>query len=61
MAATVTAITAVRLTTTDPERLARFDVGLGFEVGGPEAVPAEEMELLGLRGGGTRLPLRLGD
>jgi catechol 2,3-dioxygenase-like lactoylglutathione lyase family enzyme len=60
MTATVTAIVAFRLTTTEPERLARFYEGLGFAVGDREAIPGEEMQLLGLTGGGTRLRLRLG-
>ena len=60
MIARVTAITAFRLTTTDPVRLARFYAGMGFAIGKPQPIPPDEMALLGLDGGGTRLPLRIG-
>jgi catechol 2,3-dioxygenase-like lactoylglutathione lyase family enzyme len=53
-------ITALRLTTVQPERLARFYQELGFTVGQPEAIGGEEIGLLGLTGGGVRVPLRLG-
>lgn len=56
----VSAISAFRLTTADPERLVRFYSELGFAVGTPEAIGDEEIALLGLKGGGTRVPLRLG-
>ncbi|WP_428491240.1 VOC family protein [Rhodopila sp.] len=56
----MSAITAFRLTTTDPERLARFYASIGFTIGRPRPIPRNEMALLGLEGGGTRLPLRLG-
>jgi catechol 2,3-dioxygenase-like lactoylglutathione lyase family enzyme len=56
----LTAITAFRLTTAEPERLACFYEGLGFEAGVPERIPEEEIALLGLKGNGRRLPLRLG-
>jgi catechol 2,3-dioxygenase-like lactoylglutathione lyase family enzyme len=61
MTARVSAITAVRLTTAQPERLASFYRELGFSVGPPEAIGAEEIALLGLTGGGMRVPLRLGE
>jgi catechol 2,3-dioxygenase-like lactoylglutathione lyase family enzyme len=60
MTAQVSAITAFRLTTSDSERLAHFYAELGFAVGGREAIDDEEIALLGLNGGGSRLPLRLG-
>jgi catechol 2,3-dioxygenase-like lactoylglutathione lyase family enzyme len=60
MTARVSAITAFRLTTTDSERLARFYTQLGFAAGEREAIGDDELALLGLRHGGSRLPLRLG-
>ncbi|HEY4249936.1 MAG TPA: VOC family protein [Roseomonas sp.] len=60
MTARLRAITAFCLTTAMPERLAHFYTGLGFTAGAPIPIPAREMELLGLAGGGIRLPLRLG-
>jgi catechol 2,3-dioxygenase-like lactoylglutathione lyase family enzyme len=59
--ARVSAITAVRLTTAQPERLASFYQELGFTVGHPETIGGEEIALLGLVGGGVRVPLRLGE
>jgi catechol 2,3-dioxygenase-like lactoylglutathione lyase family enzyme len=56
----VAAITGFRLTTADAERLARFYRQLGFIADDREPIGPEEMGLLGLEGGGTRLPLRLG-
>jgi catechol 2,3-dioxygenase-like lactoylglutathione lyase family enzyme len=61
MIARVSAITALRLTTAQPERLARFYQELGFTVGQPEGIGGEEIALLGLTGGGLRVPLRLGE
>ncbi len=61
MTARVSAVTAVRLTTAQPERLASFYQELGFAVGSPEAIGGEEIALLGLMGGGVRVPLRLGE
>lgn len=55
------AISAFRLTTAEPERLARFYRELGFTLGEREAIPDDEIALLGLRRGGARLPLRLGE
>ena len=49
------------VTTAMPERLAAFDAGLGFVVGKPVTIAAEEMALLGLEGSGTRVPMRIGD
>ncbi len=57
----LTAITAFRLTTVQPERLTRFYEGLGFEAGAREKIPDDEIAILGLKTGGTRLPLHLGD
>lgn len=61
MSPVLTAIKAFRLTTAIPERLAAFYTGLGFVVGAPIPISAEEMALLGLAGSGTRLPMRIGD
>jgi catechol 2,3-dioxygenase-like lactoylglutathione lyase family enzyme len=58
--ARVSAITAFRLTTAQPERLALFYEALGFTPGDPERIGADEMALLGLVGGGVRVPLHLG-
>ncbi len=60
MTAQVSAITALRLTTTDSERLASFYAELGFAVDEREAIDDDEIALLGLKRGGTRLPLHLG-
>lgn len=57
----LTAIRAFRLTTADPERLAHFYEGLGFAAGAHERIPDDEIALLGLKRGGTRLALRLGE
>jgi len=54
-------IASFRLTTAQPERLAQFHQELGFTVGQPEAIGDAEMALLGLTGGGARVPLRLGE
>jgi catechol 2,3-dioxygenase-like lactoylglutathione lyase family enzyme len=59
--ARVSSIAGFRLTTTDPERLASFYRQLGFEVGRPEAIDADEIALLGLECRGVRVPLRLGE
>jgi catechol 2,3-dioxygenase-like lactoylglutathione lyase family enzyme len=61
VSAELAAIIAFRLTTAEPERLVRFYQGLGFAVGDRERIPDEEIALLGLAPGGTRLPLRLGE
>jgi len=58
--ARISAITAFRLTTAQPERLAPFYEGLGFKVGEPEAIGEDEIALLGVGCRGVRLPLRLG-
>jgi len=55
------AITAFRLTTTMPERLARFYESIGFSVGQAVPVPPADMALLGLAGGGTRIALNAGE
>src|SRR6476620_8116815 len=57
----VFAITSFGLTTGNPERLGRFYEGLGFTAGPRVRIPDEEISLLGLRGGGARLPIRLGE
>jgi hypothetical protein len=57
----VFAITSFGLTTRNPEPLARFYEGLSFTVGASERIDEREIALLGLRGGGTRLSLRLGN
>jgi catechol 2,3-dioxygenase-like lactoylglutathione lyase family enzyme len=55
------AILAFRLVTREPERLVTFYTGLGFTAGEPQSIPARDMALLGLHGGGSRRTLRLGD
>ena len=60
MIARVSAVIGFQLTTADPERLAQFYASIGFAVGKPGPIPPDEMGLLGLDGGGTRLPLCLG-
>ncbi|MHB8817288.1 MAG: VOC family protein [Steroidobacteraceae bacterium] len=55
------AITAFRLTTTVPERLARFYEAIGFSVEQAVPVPPADMALLGLASGGTRIALNLGE
>jgi catechol 2,3-dioxygenase-like lactoylglutathione lyase family enzyme len=59
--ARLTAIVAFRLVSRQPERLVAFYTGLGFAAGDAEPIPAAEMALLGLHGGGSRRTLRLGD
>jgi catechol 2,3-dioxygenase-like lactoylglutathione lyase family enzyme len=58
---TLTAIHAFRLVTRQPDRLVAFYTGLGFTAGEPQSIPARDMTLLGLHGGGSRRTLRLGD
>lgn len=60
MTAQVSAIDAFRLTTANIGRLAHFFSELGFAVGRREAIGDDEIDLLGLQCGGSRLPLRLG-
>ena len=57
---TLQAITAFRLTTAMPDRLARFYAAIGFTTGERTIIPPEEMALLGLAGGSERLSLQLG-
>jgi catechol 2,3-dioxygenase-like lactoylglutathione lyase family enzyme len=57
----LTAILAFRLVTRQPDRLVAFYTGLGFTAGEPQSIPAAEIALLGLHGGGSRRTLRLGD
>jgi NAD(P)-dependent dehydrogenase (short-subunit alcohol dehydrogenase family) len=59
--ARLAAITAFRLTTTVPERLARFYESIGLSVGQAVLVPPAEMRLLGLAGGGIRIALNVGE
>jgi catechol 2,3-dioxygenase-like lactoylglutathione lyase family enzyme len=60
MTAKLTAILAFRLVTRQPQRLIAFYTGLGFAAQEAHAIPAAEMALLGLQGGGSRRTLRLG-
>ncbi|HVC29864.1 MAG TPA: VOC family protein [Steroidobacteraceae bacterium] len=57
----VSAITAFRLTTADADRLTRFYRELGFAVEARVPIDEDEIRLLGLEGGGTRVALRLGE
>jgi catechol 2,3-dioxygenase-like lactoylglutathione lyase family enzyme len=59
--ARLAAITAFRLTTAEPDGLARFYESIGFSVGEVVPVPPTEMTLLGLTGGGTRIALKVGE
>ncbi len=61
MNARLVAITAFRLTTTVPERLARFYEAIGFSVGQAAPVPKADMALLGLAGSGIRIALHVGE
>jgi catechol 2,3-dioxygenase-like lactoylglutathione lyase family enzyme len=61
MTVRLTAIVAFRLVTTQPQRLVGFYTGLGFAASEAQPIPAAEMALLGLHGGGSRRTLRLGD
>lgn len=61
MKAEILAISGFRLTTAEPERLARFYKELGFSVGDRQPIPDEELKFLGLEQGGTRLMLCLGN
>lgn len=61
VSAALSAIVAFRLTTAKPARLASFYQALGFAAGQRERISEDEMTLLGLERGGTRLPLRLGE
>lgn len=60
-AVTFGAVSAFRLVTAAPARLAEFYAAIGFEVGGTVPIAAEEMAVLGLEGGGgSRLALAVG-
>ena len=61
MNARLAAITAFRLTTAVPERLARFYESIGFSVRESVAISRPEMALLELAGGGTRIALNVGE
>ncbi|WP_298253482.1 VOC family protein [Bradyrhizobium sp.] len=56
----IAAVIAFRLTTADPDRLARFYCELGFTAEQHQGIPDEEIAVLGLDGTGARLSLRLG-
>lgn len=56
----VQALLGFRLVTADAARLAEFYRALGFTVAEPVPISAAEMELLELRGGGSRMALSLG-
>ena len=57
---TFNAIAGFRLVTATPERLAVFYRAIGFEVGDVTPILMEEIEVLGLRGGGFRRTMTLG-
>lgn len=61
MNARLAAITAFRLTTAVPARLARFYEAIGFSVEQAVPVPAADMALLGLPGSGIRIVLSVGE
>ncbi|RBP09900.1 glyoxalase/bleomycin resistance protein/dioxygenase superfamily protein [Roseiarcus fermentans] len=55
------AIAGFRLVTNDPERLVAFYQAIGFDVGEAAApIPAADMKLLSLSGGGSRVAMSLG-
>lgn len=54
------AIVGFRLVTADPARLAAFYRAIGFDAGEAAPIPAAEMELLALRGAGSRIAMSLG-
>jgi catechol 2,3-dioxygenase-like lactoylglutathione lyase family enzyme len=56
----LTAILAFRLVTREPQRLVAFYTGLGFTADEAQPIPASEIALFGLHGGGSRQTLRLG-
>ena len=60
MSPRVSGILGFALTTQDPERLARFYQQLGFTVEPSEPIPRSELDVLGISGGGERVPLGLG-
>ena len=57
---TLQAITAFRLVTADAARLIGFYRAIGCDVGAAAPISDEEMELLGLRGAGSRTAMTLG-
>jgi len=61
VSARVTGINSFALTTRNLQLLATFYEDLGFTVGPHERISEQEIALLGLKGGGTRLILRLGN
>ena len=56
----LTRIAAFRLVTRMPERLLAFYEALGFTIGEAQAVPPDELAMLGLSGAATRWTMRLG-
>jgi catechol 2,3-dioxygenase-like lactoylglutathione lyase family enzyme len=56
----VSGILGFALTTQHPERLARFYERLGFAIESAAPIPRSELDVLGMSGGGKRVPLRLG-
>ena len=54
-------IVGFRLVTAEPERLSRFYRDIGFDVGASELMTSAEIDLLGLSGGGVRIPMSLGE
>ena len=54
------AIAGFRLVTADLDRLSAFYEALGFGLEARHPIPQDEMAMLGLDGGGTRQPMRLG-
>ena len=54
------AIAGFRLVSAQPRALAAFYRAIGFEIGATTAIPATELELLGLLGSGSRIAMSLG-
>lgn len=54
------AIVGFRLVTADVRRLVAFYRAIGFDAGDARPIPASEMNLLGVRGEGSRTPMSLG-
>jgi catechol 2,3-dioxygenase-like lactoylglutathione lyase family enzyme len=53
-------IIGFRLVSADPARLAALYRAMGFDIGDPAPISAEEMARLGLEGAGSRIPMTLG-
>ncbi|SFP51659.1 VOC family protein [Sphingomonas rubra] len=54
-------IAAFRLVTQQPEVLVAFYAALGFTVGNPRPIDADELAMLGVMGAGVRWSMRLGE